>query len=426
MRPWAVVAELITTPPLHTTTALAYRTVLSRINSYLAGAWWTAKGYPVSDLPVLAQDEYGIRGAGMAALGLAAGWVTREQDTAVTEQAATRAQQLSSAAAAQHKATKGASGWGGGWQDGYWAALNGLASLLLWPVYLTTTALREPVAKMIEWEANRLLTAPVPVWTRADGTVLTPGDSKLEENEWNSTVLALAAAAMPTHVKAGAWTRRAVEFVMVGAAHPRDLADPTVVNGRPVRDWCAAGWNVQPDYTVINHGIVHPDYMQCVSLGLQSAVTYALLGKPAPIGLAWNAQRVYRALQVARYGGRTMYEVGNPRVYYPQGGDWGTRRPAGYACLDTMVDAMRLDADPWGGPSLPVPASYWEGLHIGDAAAMQLRPATATHPSGVLADTDTNTEDTYRSRVEWSAGHFGLAVLTRWVQDRFTWRDGAL
>lgn len=418
-----MVAALVTLPPLHTTTDLAYRTLLSRINAYLAGPWWAAKGYPASGLPVLVQDEYGIRGAGMAALGLAAGWVTGTQDTDLTGFVAVRAQQLVSAAASQHRATKGTTGWGGGWQDAYWAALNGSAGLLLWPTHLTTDALREPVARMVEWEANRLLAVTPPVWTRADGVVLTPGDSKLEENQWNSTVLALAAAAMPSHSKAAAWQRRAVEYVMVGAAHPDDLADGTIVHGQPVLDWCASGWNVQPDYTVINHGIVHPDYMQCVSLGLQSAVTYALCGRPAPVGLAWNAQRIYRAYQCVTYAGRTMYEQGNPRLYYPQGGDWGTRRPAGYACLDTMMDALCLDDDPWNGLPLPVPATHWEALHVGDAAAMQLRPATPTHPSGVLADTGTNTEDTYRSRVEWSAGHLGLAVLTRWVQDRFRWHN---
>lgn len=421
-----MVAELVTCPPLHVGVDLTYCTLLSRINAYLAGPWWSAKGYPATGNPTLMQDEYGIRGAGMAALGLAAGWVTRVQDTALTEACAQRATQLVCAASGQHRSVRGTSGWGGGWQDAYWAALNGLAGLLLWPTHLTTDASREPVAKMVEYEANRLLALVPPVWTRADGVVLYPGDSKLEENQWNSTVLALAAAAMPSHAKAPAWTRKAVEYVMVGAAHPDDLGDATPLHGRPVLDWCATGWNVQPDYTVINHNIVHPDYMQCVSLGLQSAVTFVLLGKPAPLGLAWNAQRVYRALQCATYNGRTMYEPGNPRLYYPQGGDWGTRRPAGYACLDTMVDALGLDQDPWDGLRVPAPAAYWEALHVADAAAMQLRPATSTHPSGVLADTGTNSEDTYRSRVEWSAGHLGLAVLTRWVADRFQWHNEPL
>lgn len=398
---------------LHVDVEEIYRAVLARINSYLATPWWVAKQYPTwPGIPNLNQDEYGIRGAGMAALGLAAGW-----HLAQSEINATRAVQLTVAAAQQHKATKGPSGWGNGWQTAYWASLNGLAAKLLWRLY--TTSQQDQIVAMVQWEANRLLNETPPVWTRADGTVVTPGDSKLEENEWNSTVLALAAVLTPDHANAAAWTYKAVEYVMVGAAHPGDLNNAMVINGREVRDWCASGWNVQAGYTVINHGIVHPDYMQCVTLGLHSAVIYGLHGYPAPRGLAWNAERIYGAMQTVNFGGRTMYEPGEALLYYPEGGDWGTRRPAGFACWDTMMDALALD------PVAVEPASYWEHLHVGDAALMQLRPTTATHPSGVLAPTNSdNPEDKYRSRVEWSAGHLGLALLTRSVEPGFEWHNG--
>ena len=399
-----------------------YRAVLARINAYLAGPWWTAKTYPAWPvMPTLNQDEYGIRGAGMAALGLAAGW-----HLAPSEINATRVVQLTVAAARQHKATKGPSGWGGdasaspgtpGWQSGYWASLNGLAAALLWRLF--TTAQQDQILAMVEREANRLLGITPPVWTQANGSVVTPGDSKLEENEWNSTILALAANMLDSHVNANAWTRKAVEYVMVGAAHPSDLTNEMVINGRAVADWCQDGWNVQPDYTVINHGITHPDYMQCVTLGLHSAVIYALHGRAAPQGLAWNADRVYGAMQTVVLNGVTMYEPGNPLLNYPQGGDWGTRRPAGFACWDTMMDALALD------PVSVESAAHWEHLHVGDAALMQLRPTTSTHPSGVLAPTNAdNPEDKYRSRVEWSAGHLGLALLTRSVERSFMWHNG--
>lgn len=428
-----MVAELVTAYPSRGTPESTYDVVGSRLNLYLAHAWWSAKSYPPSpSLPDLSpKDEYGYRGAGMAALGLAAYWYTGRQDTALTPFASTRALQLTNAAAAEHGVNAGSGGWGGGWGDqwqgAYWAALNGLASWLLWAPFLNTTALREPVARMVEYEANRLLDMVVPVWTRADGVVLTPGDSKHEENGWNSTALALAAAMMPGHPNAEAWTAKAVQFVMSGNAVEDDLSNAASVNGRPVSEWCEAGWNVQDDYTVINHDRVHPDYMQTVILGLQSALVYALVGRPAPLGLAWNAFRIYRALQTVELGSpaRTMYQHGSPFLYYPQGGDWGWRRSAGYACLDTAVDAL-LPVDPWGGPGLPWPASYWEDLHIGDCFDMQIRPSSSTRPNGILVETgNTQIEDKYRARVEWSAGHFGLALLIRWVQSRglFQWHN---
>jgi hypothetical protein len=410
-----VTHELVVQPEALSSAEIT-RTVLKRLNSYITGAWWVAKGYPSSGLPNLIQDEYGIRGAGMAALGLAVGW-----DLATSEIAVTRAVQLSCAAAAQHKATKGSTGWGDGWQTAYWAALNGLAASLVWRQL--STAQRESVAVMVEHEADRLLGETIPVWTLANGTVVTPGDSKHEENEWNSTCLVLAAAMMPTHAHAADWIRKAVAYVMSGAAHEDDLADLTMVNGQTAAEWTSAGWNLNADYTVTNHGRVHPDYMQTVTLGLQSAVTSAVFGQDSPVGLAWNASRVYRALQAAEFNGRTMYEVGSPLVHYPQGGDWGTRRPAGYACLDAMVSALGLD--PWGEPGVQRPAAYWERLHLVDCATMQNRPATGSHPSGILASTTPNNgEDHYRSRVEWTAGHLGLALLARQVT--VTWHDEAV
>lgn len=395
----------------------SYRVLLTRITDYLNGPWWTAKGYPASGPPALNLStvdnarEYAVRGAGMAALAQAARWLVHGDPLS-----GQRAAQLALAVANSHKATM-TGGWGGDWQAGYWAALAGLAGLLVWPAHIVTDAGREALAKMIYFEANRLAVIPPPVWRDASGTELTPGDSKHEENGWNSTVLALAAAAMPNHPNASLWKRAAVAYVMAGNAHPADLANQVIVNGRAISEWTAAGSNVQGDYTVINHNIVHPDYMQTVVLGLQSALTFTLFGQPAPVGLSWNAAQIYSALQMPLYGGTPMY-LPSGKINYPQGGDWGTRRPAGYAALDTAMSVTGLDL--YGTQ----PASYWEGLHVADAADQQLRPTAADRPSGVLVTTTTpNPEDVYRSRVEWQAGHFGLATLLYWAKDRIEWTN---
>jgi hypothetical protein len=410
-------AEWITRIPPHLPVQTSYRVLLTRITDYLNGPWWSAKGYVQQGPPTLNLStvdnarEYAVRGAGMAALAMAARWLAYGDPLS-----GQRAAQLSLACAYSHKATM-SGGWGGDWQAGYWAALAGLAGLLVWPANVLTDTGREALAKMVYSEANRIAVIDPPVWRNASGQELTPGDSKHEENAWNSCVLALAAAAMPTHPNAALWKRMAVAYVMCGNAHPTDAANPTVVNGRAVSSWTAAGSNVQNNYTVVNHNIVHPDYMQTVVLGLHSALTFTLFDHPAPAGLAWNAGRIYNALQTPLYSGTAMYQS-NGLIYYPQGGDWGTRRPAGYAALDTAMHVMELDADSIA------PATYWEALHVADAAAQQMRAVTTDRPSGVLVTTTTpNPEDVYRSRVEWQAGHFGLATLLYWARDRIQWTD---
>lgn len=48
-------------------------------------------------------------------------------------------------------------------------------------------------------EADRLIDYEVPYYRDANGNVVFKGDSKAEENSWNSTILVIAAAMMPEH-----------------------------------------------------------------------------------------------------------------------------------------------------------------------------------------------------------------------------------
>jgi hypothetical protein len=63
-----------------------------------------------------------------------------------------------------------------------------------------------------------------------------------------------------------------------------------------VRKW-VQGVNIHEDYTVENHGFVHPDYMATVELNLSNAVQYRMAGHPVPEACSYHAREVYRNLK---------------------------------------------------------------------------------------------------------------------------------
>jgi hypothetical protein len=125
--------------------------------------------------------------------------------------------------------------------------------------------------------ASRL---PVPYWTgRPDD-----GDTKAEENSWNSMILQVAIAMMPAHSHAARWKEKCSELMVSAYSLKKDLENPLVLDGKPVKAWLK-GYNVREDGAVINHGrgFVHPDYMVCITLQLRGYLTQSLAGRPVPV-----------------------------------------------------------------------------------------------------------------------------------------------
>ena len=66
------------------------------------------------------------------------------------------------------------------------------------------------MARMVEHEADAFIDRTVPYWADRQGKIVTPGDTKAEENAWNSMLLASAQAMMPRHPsdQPGDWTAK--------------------------------------------------------------------------------------------------------------------------------------------------------------------------------------------------------------------------
>ena len=240
--------------------------------------------------------EFQVHGPAMQAQGIATviklGLYDAEY-TGVSEQAALEiCVKLVRSVAHSHKVNS-EGGWGGGWQDDFWAAVAGQAGWLTWEQYNDLD--KELIRKMVEWEANRRRDYTVPYLRKKDGTVVSPGDTKAEENAWNSNVLFLGCAMMPHHENYDQWYKKAVELVISAYSHPKDVDSDTLVNGRPLKEWLN-GSNTEDNYAVVNHNIIHPDYSTSATLNLWNASILTLAGKPTPEGVFFNIDKVYRAL----------------------------------------------------------------------------------------------------------------------------------
>jgi len=319
--------------------------------------------------------ESKVRGAGSQAYSIATLLKLGLYDakhTGVSEQTALDiCTKITRSIAHQHKANVVNGGWGGGWQDDWWAAIAGHAGWLTWEHYDAKD--QELIRKMVEWEANRRMNYTVPYYRKKDGTIVTPGDTKAEENAWNTTVLFLACAVMPNHENYDKWYVKGIELAISAYAHPNDVESDVVLNGKPLKEWLN-GSNTEEDYSVINHNRIHPEYASRTGLSLWGAAVLTLGIQPVPKGIFFNSDKVYRMLVEVKYDsppyaapGGTCYKPGSAEIYFPQGSDWGTCRYFTMGPWDAMIHAYGLDA------GLSPNAAYWEKLHSTKAKELQDR-----------------------------------------------------
>lgn len=399
------------TAPTDATSVLMRKTMNTSLR-YALTTWWKAKFGSQTNAKMLnlgGIDEYHVRGPAMEAYALAIALRTNSYLPAVTGVSQATAQSVAIklvTALAGHHVANSRGGWGRTWQSPLWSAQAGTAAWLLWDKLPAAT--QTDVIRMVQDEAGALTNFPVPYYESTTGAVLSPGDSKAEENSWDSMILQLAVAMMPTHPMAPAWAKKNVELMLSAYSRPQDLTDPTVINGQPLDAWLN-GSNIDVDGTLINHGIIHPDYMATVVQNLTAPLVAAFAGQPAPIASLHNADVVYGAMTNVTFGsppyrapGGTIYVPGSPALYYPQSDDWGTSRIAHTVALDEMAADLHLDQ------LATVPAATELDLHLQAVADMQARSKDGR--SYISAS-----EDTYNLREEWVAYHLGLAWLTRWI-----------
>ncbi|MEX0643297.1 MAG: hypothetical protein WD468_11380 [Pirellulales bacterium] len=281
-------------------------------------------------------------------------------------------------------------------QSAYWASQAAEAAWLVWDRLSTET--HTAVANMVEYEANSFINYTVPYWKNTNGTVNFNGDTKAEETAWNAQLPALAQAMMPTHPNATLWRTKTSEMQVSTLSRQSDNSNSTLVDGTAVQTW-VNGFNSFPDGVLINHSIVHPDYMAAaIYLQTTSAVNESLAGHYIPQSTVFNVDNAYRALtEVAftpgadkpisqgGYGtGKTILAPGgtifnrntdgtySANVYYPEGNDWNVYVVTdSYLNTDLAAEWLNLDSDK------SFDSMGWANARVDAMIALQSRPGHA-------------------------------------------------
>jgi hypothetical protein len=403
---------------------------LQESERYLLGAqydalWSSTRRSPYLDL--LGRpggDELDVRLPAMSALTVAVGLSTGAFDRSSigkSRRAGVRyVDQLVRSIACEH-ASVSPGGWGRGWETAHWAMLTGSAAWLLWDRLTPQT--QADVTSMVVAEADRLSTQAVPYWGLPDGTILTPGDSKAEENAWNASLLAFAAAMMPSAPHSELWRAQSAELAVSAYATHSDDTSTRVVNGVSLADRLR-GFNVYPDGTVENHQRIHPDYASTVQLLWTAADFDRLARKRVPAAMFHNGGLVYSAFSTVTYTagavspaggtfkapGGTVYQPGHSWIYYPQGDDWGTARRAHFVSLDAhaRVYAGYLGARGWAAGR----ALAWH--ETGQAALVS---SSGAHDGRTYSvdPTVAAKQDTYPGREEYAAQNLATAWLALYI-----------
>ena len=307
-------------------------------------------------------------------------------------------------------------GWSGAtsWQGALWGELTAFAGWLMWDDLTPET--RNAVTNLVTTEANRFIDYEVPYWKSPDGTEQFEGDSKAEENSWNSMLLQVAMAMVPDDLAWGRWNDKNTELMLSSFATPDDEASTELFDGRPLKDWLN-GSNIENDGRVYNHQILHPDYMTTIMHNMHMVITTRLAGKSVPAASLHNVDLMWDAMTAVDYQappfqapGGTIYDAATQQLYYPDGTDWGTSRRMNFAGFDAFYwafggDATRRDE-----------AAAWLDTHATQALEMQAR----------FSDGRTygpEDDDTYPGREQWVGLYAAWSYLALQIGQDFEVAD---
>lgn len=304
----------------------------------------------------------------------------------------------------RHKIHSGTDGWGDQWQSALWAAQVAEAAWLVWDRLSKTD--RELVCRMMVHEADRFLAYEIPYYRDKNGNILFKGDTKAEENAWNSNILTIATAMMPKAPHYEKWMKKNIELQLSAYAAPADLHKDMVVDGVKLSEFLQ-GSNVNEDGTVVNHSIIHPDYMVAFMHNGTNAWVYDLAGIHPLQASTYNGDLVYRALTELEFNGKTIYQKtqdghASPVMYYPQGNDWGTGRQENYWLMDVMAYVFG-----WGAGQ-SVKAIDWAEARNKRMVEMMKRSSTGEYYRE-------KSENSFSSREEWFGAQIAWGYLGWWI-----------
>lgn len=218
--------------------------------------------------------------------------------------------------------------WGDAWQSAHWAQMLGRAGWWIWDDL--PDDLRHGIRRVVAHEAARFVDAVPPHQIQYD--------TKAEENAWNSQIFSVAVLLMPEDPRREAWEKAFQRWVISSFLRPADENSDRVVDGRRVSEQFT-GANVYDDFTLENHGMVHPDYMQTFGLSLGCALDFRMTGREPPEALLYNVPGIYENLK--------WFVLPDGGFVYPSGQDWRLFRNADWLGSHVLMAVFGRDPEAW-------------------------------------------------------------------------------
>jgi hypothetical protein len=218
--------------------------------------------------------------------------------------------------------------WGDAWQSAHWAQMLGNAAWWIWDDL--PPDMQESVRRLVAHEADRFVHADPPHNLRSN--------TKAEENAWNSQIMAVAVVLMPDDPRRADWEKGFQRWAFSALLRPADENSQTMIDGKTVAEQYT-GANVLDDFTLENHGFVHPDYMTTFNTTLGCALRYQLTGRRPPEALLHNVAAMYENLK--------WFTLPDGGFVYPNGQDWELFRNPGWVYPHVLMAVFAHDPDAW-------------------------------------------------------------------------------
>lgn len=218
--------------------------------------------------------------------------------------------------------------WGNHWQSAHWTQMLARAAWWIWDDL--PQDLRGGVRRVTAHEADRIAAMEPPSQIKRD--------TKSEENAWNSQIFSVGMLLMPDDPRRPKWEKCFQKWVISSYLRPSDATNQAVVDGRTVAEQFT-GANIDDDYTLENHGFVHPDYMTAFALSLGCEIDYRMTGRKSPDAMTYNVAGIYQNLK--------WFVLPDGGYVYPNGQDWRLFRNADWIRSHLLMACYAGDPDAW-------------------------------------------------------------------------------
>lgn len=217
------------------------------------------------------------------------------------------------------KVTSNSSYWGSvstsdyTWESSLWAMSLAYSAYFLEDEL--SESQKEYVYEMIKAECNYELYRSIPTGYS--------GDTKAEENGWETNILACALGLYPDDELAGDWYDRLREFAINCYSHVDDAEDGTVIDedydSQTVGD-LYVGKNLYDDYTLQNHSYFHTSYQNVVMQELGESELALLLFQGDSV--KWNTNALMHNNQEVMDEVLCRLALADGELAMPNGNDW--------------------------------------------------------------------------------------------------------